>query len=69
MDEAHALVEQVPGSAPTDGDAYDFIGEAYESGGDLRQARRWFSLGVTHPQRLIEGGEDDELVGPPPAKR
>lgn len=59
VDEAHALAEQVRRSAPTDGDVYEFIGETYEAAGDLGRAHRWFTLGATRLQRLVEDGADD----------
>ncbi len=61
-DQAHEVADQLRRSAPTDGGAYEFVEESYESAGDLARAHRWSTLGVTRQERLVDDGRADRLT-------
>lgn len=61
-DEAHEVADQLRRSATGDGSVYELVGESYESTGDLDRAHRWFTLGVTRLERLVDDGQDDRLT-------
>jgi len=56
-DAARAVADELRRERPTDGDVYLFLGESYESAGDLRQAHRWLTLGAQRALADVADGE------------
>ena len=55
---ARDLADELCRERPIDGDVYLFIGENYESTGDLRTAHRWLTMGVQRAMNDVEDGDD-----------
>ncbi|WNV74135.1 M48 family metallopeptidase [Geodermatophilus sp. DSM 44513] len=54
---ARQLADELRRERPADGDVYLFLGESYESAGDLRQAHRWLTLGAQRALSDVQDGE------------
>jgi tetratricopeptide (TPR) repeat protein len=58
VDAARALATEVRRSAPADAGVYELMGETYEMAGDLREALRWFAMGLARLDRDIDADDD-----------
>lgn len=58
VDAARELADQLRRERPIDADVYLLIGENYEVDGDLREAHRWFTMGVQRTMNDVRNGDD-----------